>query len=109
VTALAIPPKSDGDVLVVTAQGMGKRTALKDFPAKRRATSGVAAIALAKGDRIAGAALVTPDDDVVLGAAGGQALQVTVKDLRRQGRATKGSRLIEVDKNDHVATIARVG
>ncbi|MDI3342071.1 MAG: DNA topoisomerase 4 subunit A [Sphaerobacter sp.] len=109
VAAVAIPPGSDGDLLVVTAQGMGKRTALAEFPVRRRATAGVAAIALATGDRVAGAVLVGPDDEVVLGSARGQAGQVAVKDLRRQGRTTRGARLLEVGPDDRVATVARVG
>ncbi|HUY99704.1 MAG TPA: DNA gyrase subunit A [Thermomicrobiaceae bacterium] len=108
VTALALPKGSKDDVVVVSQQGMGKRTALSEFPAKHRAGSGVAAIALVESDRVAGAVLVGANDDVVLGSAAGQAGQLSVGALRRAGRATKGSRLMTLAKDDRVATVARL-
>ncbi|MBX6341811.1 MAG: DNA topoisomerase, partial [Thermomicrobiaceae bacterium] len=109
VAALALPKGADGDVVVVTAAGMGKRTALSQFPVKHRATGGVSAIDLAKGDALAGAVLVGGDDDVVIGSASGLAVQHATARLRRQGRATKGGRLIDLPDGDRVTTVARVG
>lgn len=108
VSALAFTASGDEDVLVVTERGMGKRTALTEFPLRHRATGGVASISLVSGDRLAVATAIGSRDSAVLGSSGGQAMQVDAKGLRRQGRATRGSQLLEVSDGDRVSTVARL-
>ncbi|HET7038181.1 MAG TPA: DNA topoisomerase (ATP-hydrolyzing) [Thermomicrobiaceae bacterium] len=108
VGALALAPGSDEDLLVVSEQGMGKRTALKEFPQRHRATGGITAMALAGGDRLAVATPVGPRDEVIVASAGGQSAQFGMKGMRRQGRATKGTLLLELPTDDRVSTIARL-
>ncbi len=108
VGALFAANGSDEDLMVVTEQGMGKRTAIAQFPQRHRATGGVAAINLSANDKLAVATLVGAKDDVVLASSAGAAAQLAIKSMRRQGRATRGSKLLDVQADDRVSTIARL-
>jgi DNA gyrase subunit A len=105
VSVSTIRQKRDSEVVVVTERGQIKRTAVKEYPARKRGGAGVAAISLVKGDRIAGATATSQDNEVIVSCASGQSRQVPVSDLKRQGRATKGTRLFEVDGEDRVTVL----
>ncbi len=101
----------DGDLLVVTANGYGKRTPLSDYPAKNRATGGVHTIdkrALRKVGQIVAARVVQEADDLTIMSANGVVLRTKVKDISQTGRATRGVTLMNLQKGDSVASIARV-
>ena len=92
VTAMEVVDQ-DGDLLVATVKGYGKRTPLKEYSPKGRATGGVATIAQKTLDvtgRIAAARVVRADDDLTIITAGGQALRLKVKQVRRAGRGDDG-------------------
>ncbi len=108
VSALFAANGTDEDLVVVSEQGMGKRTLVSQFPQRHRATGGVAAITLAPKDRLAVATLVGVKDDLILASANGVSAQLSAKTMRRQGRATKGSNLLTVESGDRVSTIARL-
>ncbi len=108
VGALFAASRSDEDLVVVSDQGMGKRTALSQFPQRHRATGGVAAISLVGADNLSVATLVGPKDDVILASSNGASTQISAKTMRRQGRATRGSNLLPVEPGDRVSTIARL-
>jgi DNA gyrase subunit A len=96
------------DLVVVSEQGMGKRTSLDQFPQRHRATGGVTAITLVRSDKLAVATLVGVKDDLILASGDGVSAQLSAKTMRRQGRATKGSKLLTVGSGDRVTTIARL-
>jgi DNA gyrase subunit A len=109
-SAEVIVPESD--LLVVTTKGYGKRTPLKEYAAKGRATQGIATIAQKSLDvtgLIASARVVGEGDDLTVITAGGQALRTEVKAIRRAGRATMGTKVISLKEGDAVASIARIG
>jgi DNA gyrase subunit A len=99
------------DLLVVTTNGYGKRTPLKYYSAKGRATGGNATIARATMETtgpIVAARVVHPDDEITLITTNGQALRLKVKHIRQAGRATMGTRLINLKEGDTVASVARL-
>ncbi|HLI51207.1 MAG TPA: DNA gyrase subunit A [Thermomicrobiaceae bacterium] len=108
VAGLWIPAGSSADLLVASERGLGKRTALAEFPLKHRATAGIAAIGLAKDDHLAAGLLAMPKDEIVIASEEGRAAQLTVDSLRRQKRATRGSRLLALPAGDRLTTLARV-
>lgn len=100
-----------GSLLVVTDEGYGKRTPLKDYSARGRATGGIATIdqkSLAKIGKIASARVVQPADDVTVISTNGIVLRLKVKDIKEAGRATRGVRLMKPQPGDSVAAIARI-
>ena len=101
----------EGDLLVVTFNGYGKRTPIREYTPKGRATGGVATIAQKTLDvtgRIAAARMVHDDDDLTIITAGGQALRLKVKQVRRAGRATMGTHMMQLKEGDTIASMARI-
>ncbi|MFN2299724.1 MAG: DNA gyrase subunit A [Anaerolineales bacterium] len=101
----------EGDLLVVTTKGFGKRTALKEYSPKGRATQGMATIAqksIKVTGMIAAARVVSEGDDLTIITVGGVALRTKVKQIRHAGRATMGTHLIHLKPGDTVASIARI-
>jgi DNA gyrase subunit A len=101
----------EGDLLVATFNGYGKRTPIGEYTPKGRATGGVATIAqkmIEITGRIAAARMVRADDDLTIITAGGQALRLKVKQVRRAGRATMGTHMISLKEGDTIASVARI-
>jgi DNA gyrase subunit A len=100
-----------GSLLIVTSYGFGKQTSLSDYPAKGRATSGVATIdrkALPSVGLIAAARVVQPADHLTLMSTSGVVIRVKVKDVKQSGRATRGVHLMRLQEADSVAAVARI-
>jgi DNA gyrase subunit A len=101
----------NGKLLVVTEFGYGKRTKLEEYPAKGRATGGVATVDqkhLGKIGSIASARVVQDEDEVTMISASGVLIRLKVKDLSIGGRATRGFRIMDLGKDDFVASVARI-
>jgi DNA gyrase subunit A len=98
-----------GDLLVVSRNGYGKRTPLKEYPAKGRGTLGVVTLSRDKFDvtgPIAAARVVGDDDELTIISTGGIVLRTTVDQIKRAGRATMGVRVVNLKKGDTVAGVA---
>ena len=101
----------NGSLLIVTTNGFGKQTPLKDYPAKGRATGGNFTIdpkAIPVTGKIAAARVVQMEDDLTIITANGVALRLKVKDVKQAGRATRGVHLIKPQEGDSVASVARI-
>jgi DNA gyrase subunit A len=117
--AIALKPKDQvasmdvvepkGDLLVVTRKGYGKRTPLKEYTPKGRATSGVLTLSKDKMDvtgRIAAARVVQGEDDLTIISTGGIMLRTKVGQVKQAGRATMGVRVVDLKDKDEVASVA---
>jgi len=110
VTSMDVVEK-DGALLVVTNNGFGKQTPLKEYAAKGRATGGIATIdqkALGEIGKIAAARVVQKDDQLTIITSNGVVLRLKIKDVKQSGRATKGVHLIKPQEGDSVASVARI-
>ncbi len=100
-----------GDLLVVTTLGYGKRTALTEYPVKRRGTGGVTTInvkALSEIGLIAAARVVQDPDDLTIISSNGVVLRTQVRDIKRSGRSTRGVHLMGMQKEDVVVSLGRI-
>jgi DNA gyrase subunit A len=101
----------DGDLLVVTEYGYGKRTPLAEYPAKGRATGGVVTLSRSHRDltgRVAAARIVDVEDDLTIISSGGKVLRTKMKQVKKAGRATMGVRVMNLKKGETVASVARI-
>ena len=101
----------NGALLIVTTNGYGKQTPLKEYTAKGRATGGNFTIdpkAIPVTGKIAAARVVQMEDDLTIITANGVALRLKVKDVKQAGRATRGVHLIKPQEGDSVASVARI-
>jgi DNA gyrase subunit A len=82
---------NEGDLLVVTENGYGKRTKLADYPRKGRGGLGVKTAQLVEGKgRLVGARVVREGYQVMLISTGGTVIRMAADDIKRSGRATQG-------------------
>ncbi len=87
-------------LVLVTRQGLIKKTCLDAFSNPRRA--GIVAISLEKGDELIGAALTDGQQEILLATRQGKAVRFKEKDVRDMGRSAKGVRAIRLGKKDEV-------
>jgi DNA gyrase subunit A len=87
-------------VMMVTEQGMIKKTELAEFSNPRK--SGIGAIGLAKGDRLIDVRLTDGKQDVVIGTREGVAIRFHEQEVRSMGRSAAGVRAIRLEKKDRV-------
>ncbi|MCW2966583.1 MAG: gyrase, subunit, partial [Solirubrobacteraceae bacterium] len=101
--------RPDQDLLVVTENGYGKRTAMDDYPIKGRGTMGVKTIALTdKKGALAGALVVREHQDLVFISTTGMVQRTSVRGINRYGRASQGVRVMNLKDGDTVSAVALV-
>lgn len=98
------------DVLVVSEQGMGKRSKLEDYRVTHRGSKGVKTMNVTdKTGKLISIKNVNDGNDLVIINKSGIAIRIKVADLRVMGRATQGVRLINLEKkNDEIASVCKV-
>ena len=100
---------NEGDLLVVTENGYGKRTRIADYPVKGRGGMGVKTVQLteAKGT-LAGARVVRDGYQVMLISTGGTVIRMPVEDVKRLGRSTQGVIVMRLRGDERVSALAPV-
>ena len=99
----------DSELLVVTANGFGKRTAFREYRTQGRGGKGVYTIrVLEKNGAVVGARVVRPGDEVMIITAGGIVIRQDAAEISQQGRYAQGVTLIRLDEGDRVVSLARV-
>lgn len=97
-------------LLVITENGLGKRTSLNQYPIQKRSGVGVKIAEInAKTGPVASARMVTEEhSDVVISTKDGQTLKLPLskKSIPILGRATQGVILMRLNKKDIVCAVA---
>jgi len=99
------------DLLIITSNGIGKRTPLEEFPTHGRYGQGVIAMRIGdKSGRIVATRVVKGNDEIMIMTTGGMVTRVAAKDISQQGRATQGVMVMtfKEGKADAVASVAVV-
>jgi len=100
---------NEGDLLVVTVNGYGKRTKLADYPRKGRSGLGVKTVQLTEArGQLAGARIVRDGYQVMLISTGGTVIKVPVEDVKRLGRSTQGVIVMRLKGGEQVSALAPV-
>lgn len=101
---------AEDDVLVVSEQGMGKRSKLDDYRVTNRGGKGVKTMNITeKTGKLIAIKNVNDDNDLVIINKSGIIIRLKVTDLRLMGRATQGVKLINLEKkNDEIASVCKV-
>ncbi len=98
-------------LLIVSENGMGKRTPIEEFTAQNRGGKGVLCYKITEktGD-IVGAKLVHDDHDIMMITNAGVVIRISVEDISVIGRNTSGVKLMNIDQGSdiRVASIAKV-
>lgn len=100
--------REDGDLLVVTEKGYGKKTPLDEYKIQSRGGKGVNTYRLSQSTgNIAGIKVVSETDDVMLITSDGMVIRMKTREISRIGRLTKGVRLMRLDDDVTVVSLAR--
>jgi len=99
----------EGDLLLATRHGYGKRTPIRDFPRRRRGGQGViASQTTARNGPVVGAQEVQPGDEAMLITDAGTLVRTPVDDISVMGRNTQGVMLIRLEEGERLVEMARV-
>ena len=99
----------DTELLVVTENGYGKRTAMEDYPVKGRGAMGVKTIGLTeKKGGVAGALIVREHQELLFISQNGMVQRTGVKGISKQGRPAQGVRVMNLREDDMVSAVALV-
>ena len=96
-------------LLIVSENGMGKRTYLNEFTVQKRGGKGVKCYKITdKTGYVVGVKAVNDDHEIMMITTGGIIIQIPMEDVSILGRITSGVKLINLDKGVKVAQIAKV-
>lgn len=90
------------NLVMVTENGIIKKTPLKDFENVRR--SGIIALKLKEGDLLRWVSMAGTGNDVLIVTSNGQAIRFKEKDIRPLGRSASGVNAIRLKKGDKVSS-----
>ena len=102
----------EGDyVLVVTANGYGKKMPAKEFRRQGRGGKGLKAINLSDktGPVVAARVIADPDEDIMLLSSQGRLIRLSLAEVRPMGRYAAGVIVMRMNENELVAGLAVSG
>jgi DNA gyrase subunit A len=95
--------------LVVSANGLGKRTPFEDYPTKGRGGKGVITMRVTeKTGPVTAAIRVAETDELMLMTNTGQSVRIRVADIRITGRNASGVKLMNLKTGEVIQDIALV-
>jgi DNA gyrase subunit A len=97
------------ELLLVTENGFGKRTAAAEYPVQGRGTGGVVSLHsryLEQTGPVVASVVVRPEDEVTLITANGMALHTAVERVPQAGRSARGQIVMNVLKGDRLTAVA---
>lgn len=95
------------EVLVVTENGLGKKSPLADYKIQKRAGSGIKTLKVTpKTGKIVSMCITdnTKQQDIVVISRQGQTIRTSLESISTLGRATQGVRVMKLDGDDKVAS-----
>ncbi|MBR1962653.1 MAG: DNA gyrase subunit A [Alistipes sp.] len=106
---ICIEPDSNEDVLVLSANGYGKRTNVEEYRITNRGGKGVKTFNITeKTGELVAIKAVTNDNDLMIINRSGITIRTSLSQLRVIGRATLGVRMINLREGDEIASVAVV-
>ena len=104
-------PSSDEELLVVTTNGYGKRTPVKEYKVQARGGKGLLTYDKSKFKKtgpLVGAIVVDDDDEVLLINSEGTIIRIKASEVSKLGRATQGVKIMRTDEDTNIISIAKV-
>lgn len=99
------------ELLVVTENGYGKRTPVKDYKIQVRGGKGLLTYDKAKFKKtgaLIGAMVVDEDDEVLMINSEGIIIRIRAGEVSKLGRATQGVKIMKVDDDTKIVAMAKV-
>lgn len=97
------------DIMVVSENGYGKRSALDDYRITSRGGKGVISLNVTdKTGNMIAIQSVTDDNDLMIINESGLTIRIGLNSLRTMGRNTQGVSLIKLKDNDAIAAVSKI-
>jgi DNA gyrase subunit A len=102
--------KKDGFFLTMSANGFGKKTALKEYKVQKRGGSGIktAKVTPKTGKLIVAKVLGGDEEELIAMSKKGQVIRTSLKDISSLGRQTQGVTIMRLRAGDGIASLACV-
>ena len=102
-------PDPEGEILIASEHGYGKRSRIADFSVIGRGGQGMISIKVTeRNGKVVGAIQVSNGDQVILISDQGTLVRIRSDEVSLQGRNTQGVRLINVGEGEKLVGMARV-
>ena len=99
----------NGDLVVMTENGFGKRTPVSEYPEHRRGGQGVFTIAMtSRKGKLVACRVVGPQHELMIVSEAGVMIRVKAEDISCTGRATQGVKIMNLADGDRVSAMARM-
>jgi DNA gyrase subunit A len=100
--------KEENYLLVVTQNGYGKRTDLKEYRLQGRGGTGIktAKITPKTGELVASKALTEEEEDLIVISQRGQVIRTNIASIPKLSRSTQGVKIMKLEEGDKVASAA---
>ena len=102
--------QSQGDsLLIVSENGLGKRTYLNEFAVQNRGGKGVKCYKITeKTGNVVGVKAVSDENEIMMITTEGIIIQLRMQDISTLGRITSGVKMMNLDEGIKIAQIAKV-
>ncbi|MDQ3075712.1 MAG: DNA gyrase subunit A [bacterium] len=99
--------KKGGSFLTMSANGLGKKTTLKEYKVQNRGGSGIktAKITPKTGKLIVARVLTGDEEELIAMSKKGQVIRTALKDIPSLGRQTQGVTIMRLRAGDNIASI----
>jgi DNA gyrase subunit A len=98
--------KKEGAFLVMTANGLGKKTLLKEYKVQKRAGSGIKTAKLTtKTGKLIVAKIVSIEEELIAMSQKGQVIRVPLDTIPKLGRQTQGVSIMKLRPGDTIASL----
>ncbi len=109
VVGMVVVTHPEATILVVSENGLGKRTPIGEYRLQKRGGYGVINLRITgKTGKVVAVRAVEDDEQVVMITKNGVVNRQRVEEIRVIGRATQGVKLMNLDDGDVVVDVARV-
>ena len=99
----------EGDIMTVTENGYGKRTAVEEYRSQSRGGKGIINLKVnEKTGQVVGVKQVQPEDGMMLITQAGKLIRINVDGVSRFGRAAQGVRVMNLGSEDRLVAVAKI-
>jgi len=100
--------KPGAGVLIVTANGYGKRTPIEEYRIQSRGGKGIKTHKVTeRSGHVVGLKIVDPEEDLMIITTSGIIIRTEMKGISVMGRYTQGVKLIRLGDNEQVGSVAK--
>ena len=100
--------RTEAEAVLVTVNGYGKRTELKEFNIQNRGGKGLKTIDVnKKNGPVVGFKVVKEDEELVILTSDGQIIRLEIDDISTQKRYSRGVVVMRMTEGDNIAAVAR--